>query len=483
MSPTLRRAYILTLAAAGISVGIVNTAAAESQTRFRRTDTFAFTLPAGSQSSVVVGTVQAAEGELTVRLSFSGSFTILGCVGTTVFCRVFGGRPATATYTIPADLPAGPIQVKVYFNTTVQQPAGDATGTVSLTYNSSTTTRFGQGVFLDSDSAADVFRYHPGTGGRSNEIERERSLTSTVSAWSPGWNVQAADFDNDGYTDFFLYNPTSGQWFKALNNRANDYTYVSGAFSSGWRSYLGDLDGNGRPDLFLYNETNGLWAHCLSTGTGREGFDCVVRSWSAGWQLTPIDLNGDGKMDFFLYNPITGQWFRATNNGLADFTYSTGAWSAGWTIHVGSFNGDSLKDLFIYNSATGQWFIVTNTGTDWTYQTGTFSPAWTVRIGNFDSSTALDDLFLYNAATGQWVVAVNTGGGGFTTFAVSVTTTGCTPYLTDFNADQRADVLLYNVTTGAYLQGLYAGLGMIDFVGGSWGAGFTVLANTRNADY
>jgi hypothetical protein len=101
----------------------------------RRTDTLSFTLPAGSSSVVVLGPILAGTGPLEVALNFSGSFVILACVGTPAACQPMGGRPSTRTFNIPSDFPAGAIQARVYFNPNAAQPSGNASGTVSFTYN------------------------------------------------------------------------------------------------------------------------------------------------------------------------------------------------------------------------------------------------------------------------------------------------------------------------------------------------------------
>ena len=101
----------------------------------RRTETFGFTLLAGSQQAVVAGPVRAGNGPVEVALTFSGGFIILACVGTPSSCIPMGGRPTTRSFTIPADFPAGPIQATVYFNRNLPQPPGNATGTVSFTYS------------------------------------------------------------------------------------------------------------------------------------------------------------------------------------------------------------------------------------------------------------------------------------------------------------------------------------------------------------
>jgi hypothetical protein len=70
-----------------------------------------------------------------VTESFAGNYIILVCVGTAAGCQPFGGRPATRTYVIGEDFPPGPIRGEVYFNRNFSQPPGDASGTVTFTYN------------------------------------------------------------------------------------------------------------------------------------------------------------------------------------------------------------------------------------------------------------------------------------------------------------------------------------------------------------
>ena len=100
----------------------------------RRTDTFAFTLSAGTTAATVAGPVRAGNGQFDVTLNFSGSYLILACIGPSSACTLMVGRPTTRSFNIPADFPAGPIRASVYFNPNVAQPPGNAAGTVSFTY-------------------------------------------------------------------------------------------------------------------------------------------------------------------------------------------------------------------------------------------------------------------------------------------------------------------------------------------------------------
>ena len=114
--------------------GSVSRASTPAPASLRRTETFPFTLTAGTRNSVSVGNIRAGSGPLDVTLDFAGSYIILACVGSPAGCIPFGGRPATRTFTIPSDFPAGLILGSVNFNTNFAQPPGNATGTLTFTY-------------------------------------------------------------------------------------------------------------------------------------------------------------------------------------------------------------------------------------------------------------------------------------------------------------------------------------------------------------
>lgn len=101
----------------------------------RQSSEFAFVLKEGAMNSFVVGPIRAGNGPLDVTLNFSGRHIVLACVGTSAACRPMGGRPMAATFDIPGDFPAGPIQASVYFNSSYAQPPGDVEGTVRFAYN------------------------------------------------------------------------------------------------------------------------------------------------------------------------------------------------------------------------------------------------------------------------------------------------------------------------------------------------------------
>ena len=82
--------------------------------------------------------------------------------------------------------------------------------------------RFRKGLDLNGDRSGDVFLYNSATGIRSTLPQRpgRPGLHRPASArWDPGWQIHPARLNDDGLTDFFLYNPVRGLWVQAINQR------------------------------------------------------------------------------------------------------------------------------------------------------------------------------------------------------------------------------------------------------------------------
>ena len=54
---------------------------------------------------------------------------------------------------------------------------------------------------------------------------------------------------------------------------------------------------------------------------------------------------------------------------------------------------------------------------------------------------------------------------------------GWQTFVTSFNQDALADVLFYNVISGAYFQGITTPPGSFNFFGGNFGPGQTIITN------
>jgi hypothetical protein len=130
-----------------------------------------------------------------------------------------------------------------------------------------------------------------------------------------GMGIGVADFDDDGWTDFFVANDTvpahlflnhrDGTFTEAAFERAVAYT-ENGAAVSGMGADARDVDGDGRPDIFetaLANETFPLFRNAggaaFDDATTRSGVGLASRN-RAGWGNGIVDLDNDGWKDLFV---------------------------------------------------------------------------------------------------------------------------------------------------------------------------------------
>ncbi|MBI3264644.1 MAG: VCBS repeat-containing protein [Acidobacteria bacterium] len=341
-----------------------------------------------------------------------------------------------------------------------------------------------QALDLNGDGAGDSFRYHPATGEAMFDFTNRLGAFGSAAAgsWGSGWTVQPADFDGvrlsdfgNRLTDFFLYNPSTGAWRKAVNNGAGGFTYFSSTWSPGWQVFIVDFNGDGRSDVFLYNFANGQWFRCTTVGEG--DFAYVAGSWSPHWRIHPVDLDGNGRTDLFLYDAGTGQWFQAIDNGSGGFNYVAGSWSPGWEIIPGDYNGDGRSDLFLYSPTSGQLSVVTNTGNGgFAYSGGAWSPGWTVYGGGDFDGNGLTDLFIYLRASGQWYVVLSNGAGGFSSYVGGRWDPNWEVHVSDLNGDRRSDLILYSPASGVYVQAVTAAPGVFSYFSGNWGTGWRVIS-------
>lgn len=328
--------------------------------------------------------------------------------------------------------------------------------------------------------------YDVGSGTWSEPLQDESGATpAAVSGWS---TVLPMDFNGDGFTDYFLYNSTTGAWLKAIDNREGSYSFVSSVWASGWTLYAGDFDGDRKTDIFVYNQTSGSWFRCITAGDGRGDFIYTTGRWAPRWQIFPADLNGDGRTDLFLYNgndtsdPYSGMWFRVLSTPGPDFDYVQGdiRWAPNWQIYPADFNGDRRADLFLYR-ADGMWFRVSfdrSGGTSYVY--GRWATNWGITPGDFNGDGRAD-LFVYNAATGMWFTVVSVANRGavdgvdFDYVGPVTWARGWTVRAANLNDDNVTDLVVYNPTSGAWFNVTTYRPGVFDFLQGTAASGVMIV--------
>ena len=316
---------------------------------------------------------------------------------------------------------------------------------------------------------------------------------------SLGASVAVADFDRDGWQDFYLTNSGENSLNRLYRNKGND-TFEDVAAALGvadvnrretgvsMGAVWGDYDNDGDEDLFLYR----YGRPDLFRNDGGRGFVSVsdtagLPRWVNANAATWLDYDRDGRLDLFL----AGYWHEDVNL---------------WALTTTRI----MPESFEYANNGGRKYLLWNRGDgtfeDRTERMGIRSRRWTLAVVAGDLlGTGYPDLFLSNDY-GVSELYANRGGTSFVDVARE-TGVGMTPKsgmnasFGDIFNDGRLAIYKSNISEpGALVQGndlwvpraagegtapgyenLASSLG-VDLGGWSWGAQFGDLNNDGNLD-
>jgi hypothetical protein len=313
---------------------------------------------------------------------------------------------------------------------------------------------------------------------------------------STGASVAVADFDRDGWQDFYLTNSAENSQNRLYRNtgdgRFTDVAVqlgVADANRSGtgvsMGAVWGDYDNDGFEDLLVYKYGRPLLFH----NDGGKGFTEVgeragMPAWVNANSATWLDFDRDGWLDLF----IAGYW--ADNVNL-------------WRLETTRV----MPESFEYSNNGGRKYLLRNAGdgtfADVTQAMGITSRRWTLAVAAADlRGTGYPDLFFANDY-GVSELYANEGGKRFVDIAES-TGVGRTPKsgmnasFGDIFNDGRLAIYKANISEpGVLVQGndlwvpksaqsteydnLATSLG-VDLGGWSWGAQFGDLNNDGTLD-
>ncbi len=240
----------------------------------------------------------------------------------------------------------------------------------------------------NGDGITDLFLYDPsGDRGVANRVLFNRAgkiapggELQLSSRWRTTWEIYPGDYNGDGITDLFLYDPSGdrGVAYRVFFNRKGEIEpgaelQLSSRWRNTWEIYPGDYNGDGITDLFLYDPTGtenkrGVAYRVLFNRDGEiePGAELQLSTrWRNTWEIYPGDYNGDGITDLFLYDPTgtenkRGVAYRVLFNRKGEF--GPGAelelstrWRTTWDVYPGDHNGDGITDLFLnYPGGTGK---------------------------------------------------------------------------------------------------------------------------------
>ena len=315
---------------------------------------------------------------------------------------------------------------------------------------------------------------------------------------SMGAAVAVADFDRDGWQDFYLTNSREGSLNRLYRNQG-DWTFKDVAGDAGvadvnqrdtgvsMGAVWGDYDNDGWEDLLLYRYGRPELFHneqgrAFVAAGERAGLPRWVNANAATW----LDYDRDGRLDIFL----TGYW-----PDTVDL----------WTLETTRI----MPESFEYANNGGRKYLLRNRGDgsfeDRTTALGITSRRWTLAVTAGDLfGTGYPDLFLANDY-GVSELFANRGGKRFEDTAMETGVgrapkSGMNAALGDVFNDGRLGIYKTNISEpGVLVQGndlwvpkaagpgrlqyenLASSMG-VDLGGWSWGAQFGDLNNDGTQD-
>ncbi len=222
--------------------------------------------------------------------------------------------------------------------------------------------------------------------------------TTAYSDFSNARRVNATpnDFDGDGVSDLWLFDPYSGTWKVAFYTNANA-TAIFGNINC--VAVPGDYDGDGKVDPAIYEEGTGLWSVLLSAN--RYAVASALFG-GPGHIAMPADFDGDGKTDPATYNESLGTW--SVMMSANSYTPTTGYLGGpGYLPVAGDYDGDGKNDPAVYQPATGLWLLMLSGSGYATAGMSFGGDGFTPAPGDYDGD-GKTDIGVYWAAGNQWWV-------------------------------------------------------------------------------
>ncbi len=292
-------------------------------------------------------------------------------------------------------------------------------------------------------SPGSVYLFHNLGNGHFEDVTQKAGLSDPY--WGTGAN--AADFDNDGFTDILitnigvdlLYRNNGNGTFTEIGKRAGLSQNIE------WHtgSAFGDFDNDGKLDLFI---TGYIDVHAMSFAEPAPVCDYLGQHTFCG----PIGLPG-----------AKSHIYRNQGNGtFRDMTQSSGIGAApaahGFTAVTGDFNGDGKLDIFIADDSDPNRLFLSK--------------------GNFKfKEGALDQGLAYNAdGRAQSNMGIAVGEYGTSGRLDLLTTTFNKDYFPLFRQAKSGMFEEVAATTGvATVTSKYLG----------WACGLTDFSNSGNRDF
>ncbi|QQS45450.1 MAG: VCBS repeat-containing protein [Acidobacteriota bacterium] len=207
---------------------------------------------------------------------------------------------------------------------------------------------------FDGDGKSDLFSWNPEDGNW--RIRRSSDGQIRIKAWGrPGDVIAPADYDGDLRSDLAVWRAADGLWL--IERSSDGKTMEISLGEQGDAPVPGDYDGDGKADAALWRAISGEWLIKRSADSEEQHL-----YFGRGDEVAvPGDYDGDGKHDPALWQQASGRWLiRLSDNGSElDLL-----WGASGNLPVpADYDGDGKTDIAVWHGRVGAWIV--RRSSDW----------------------------------------------------------------------------------------------------------------------
>jgi len=184
--------------------------------------------------------------------------------------------------------------------------------------------------------------------------EKQNSNPPPKTIPTPDGNIIFGDFNGDGYTDYIMYNETSGQntWtlFLGSPNQTFEDSGITGVHKSASYFYKADVDGCGGDELIIAQPVDGEFGKYEFSIISLKGYGTLRKEIIENfYQLHFGDFDGDGKTDILIVkkNSNGNRTFQIYDFNYNKFNHlsSLNSINSSCKVRVGDFTGNGKTDV------------------------------------------------------------------------------------------------------------------------------------------
>jgi uncharacterized delta-60 repeat protein len=267
---------------------------------------------------VAVGSTASNTGLGVIRLNTNGSLDNTFATGGIFTWDLFATGQETLTDVDVVDSFISEFSIVASMDTRTSTGAG---GAIALRSNGTINYKFGAGGYYKNSDLGGAWDGVTRRGEMLFFTTKKQSVSNAILSLNlEPTPSQSNDFDGDGFSDYVIYRPSTGNWFVL---RSSDLTLLTYNFGlNGDIPLDGDFDGDGKSDVAIFRPSVGQWWFSRSS----DGTAFGVTFGQNGDKPVVGDYDKDGKTDIALWRQSDGNYYvlRSSENFTSFYGFPFG---------------------------------------------------------------------------------------------------------------------------------------------------------------